>query len=69
MDSVDTEKEGIGLGLMKLWGLTNMHLRKWILNLLTVAQHIPINKKALCMSFDGGEILPCKNFGIVADSN
>ena len=67
MDSVDTEEEGIGLyqELMKLWGLANMQARKWILNSLAVAQHIPINERASCMSFDGGEILSCvKTLGL-----
>ena len=60
MDSVDTEEESIGLyrELIKLWGLANMHARKWISNSLTAAQHISINERASCMSFDGGEILP-----------
>ena len=60
MDSVDAEKEGIGLygEVIKLCGLANMHARKWILNSLAVTQHIPINERASCMSFNGGEILP-----------
>ena len=67
VDSVDTEEEGIGLyqELIKLWGLANMHAKKWILNSLTVAQHIPINERASCMSFDGDKILPCvKTLGL-----
>ena len=59
MDFVDTEEEGIGLyrELMKLWGLANMHARKWISNSLAVVQHICIYERASCMSFDDGEIL------------
>ena len=67
MDSVDTEEEGIGLHreLMKLWGLANMHVRKWILNSFAVIQHIPINERSSCMSLNGGEILPCvKTLGL-----
>ena len=61
MGSVDTEEKDIGLcrELMKLWKLANMHTKKRMSNLLTVAQHIPIDERASCRSFDGGEILPC----------